>query len=488
MNKHPHTLSASPRTGTGKQTVLIADDDETSRRIFSHFVRKMGYYSTVVPDGDACLERMQEENPDVILLDINMPRKDGFEVMSAMREMGQAIPVIIITASHDIPQAVQCIKLGAFEYLTKPLNIDRLEIVMRNALSESSLQHEVKRLKKELKSRDLFQHIVGRSEALKEAMEQAMQVMETDMNVLIIGESGTGKELFAQAIHEGSRRRRGPFVSINCAAISQNLADSLLFGHVKGAFTGANTDHTGFFEQADGGTIFLDEIGDMDSDIQAKVLRALQEKKVRRVGEKQERRVDFRVISATNRNFSEAINQNEFREDLYYRLEEFPLFLPALRDRREDIPLLARHFLDEFASANALGALEFSDEAVREMQSYQWQGNIRELKNAVQRAAVRRKGEIITHLRPHAIPGSRAATATAATEGVPALGGTPTATGSDAPAAPAYTLEEHEKEAIIKAYKATHGNLTKTARMLGIGRATLYRKLDKFGLDYLKTG
>lgn len=466
--------------------MLIADDDNTSRRILSHFVQKMGYVPIVAEDGEECIRCLTEQAPNVILLDINMPKKDGFEVMLHMKAHNIVTPVIMITASHDIPHAVKCIKLGAFEYLTKPLSIDRLEIVMRNALAESSLQSQVQLLQKELKSQNLFRKIIGSSPVIKHTMEQVIQVMETDLNVLIIGESGSGKELFAEAIHYGSKRKKGPFVSVNCAAISNNLADSLLFGHVKGSFTGANTDSTGFFEQADNGTIFLDEIGDMDSDVQAKVLRALQERKIRRVGEKSEKSVNFRVISATNRDFSQAIKNNLFREDLYYRLEEFPLYIPPLRERPEDIPLLIRHFLDEFSSANNLESLQLAPDALDSIDGYQWPGNIRELKNAVQRAAVTRKGNLIETLRSALIPGSAGTHATEKT--VPEKLAEPVLSDQKAASKISYSLEEHERDAIIKAYKASQGNLTKTARMLGIGRATLYRKLDKFGLEYLKTG
>ncbi len=473
---------------TRKSVVLIADDDNTSRRILSHFVQKMGYQPIVAVDGEECISGIEEHAPDVILLDINMPKKDGFEVMLHMKAHNIATPVIMITASHDIPHVVKCIKLGAFEYLTKPLSIDRLEIVMRNALSQSALQGEVQLLKKVLKTQSIFHRIVGKSEAVKLAIEQVMQVMETDLNVLILGESGTGKELFAQAIHEGSKRKNGPFVSVNCAAISNNLADSLLFGHVKGSFTGANNDHMGFFEQADNGTIFLDEIGDMNSDIQAKVLRALQERKIRRVGEKSERSVNFRVISATNRDFSLAIKNNQFREDLYYRLEEFTLLIPPLRERREDIPLIAKHFLFEFASSNEIETLQFGPNAFENLAGYQWPGNIRELKNAIQRSAVTRKGNIIETLRAGLLPGSaqREPSDRGIVTHLTEIPQQEERNGNGTTIA--YSLEEHERDAIIKAYKASHGNLTRTARLLGIGRATLYRKLDKFGLEYLKTG
>jgi len=487
VKKIHHAFTAgNSRAGIHKRKVLIADDDETSRRVFGHFVSKMGYEARMANDGRECVNTMTEERPDVVLLDINMPVLDGFEVMLHAKSQKDNTPIIIITASHDIPSAVKCIKLGAFEYLTKPLNIDRLEIVMRNALKESALQGQVQVLKKKLKSRELFEHIIGKSPAINVAMTEAMQVMETGLNVLILGESGTGKEIFAQAIHRGSQRSNGPFVSVNCAAISNSLADSVLFGHAKGSFTGAGTDHMGYFEQADQGTIFLDEIGDMGSDIQAKVLRVIQERKIRRVGEKQERKTDFRIISATNRNFTDAIKENKFREDLYYRLEEFPLYLPPLRERPEDIPLLCRHFLDEFTSANNLEKITLSDTALSASANYPWPGNIRELKNAIQRAAVTRKGDTIETLGPNIIAGSLkpALSPPAVLSPVAEYGLQP----YDSPDISSYSLEEHEREAILKAYKAALGNLTKTAGILGIGRATLYRKLDKFGLEYLKTG
>jgi len=468
-------------SGTKKYHVLIADDDETSRRVISHFVSKMGYTPHLVSDGEECIRKAEEQEMHVLLLDITMPKKDGFDVMNHLKENNITLPVIMVTSSHEIPLAVKCIKMGAFEYLTKPVSIERLEIVLRNALSGSQLQHQVIKLQKELKTKEVFHHIIGKSPAIRDTMEQAMQVMETDLNVLILGESGTGKELFAQALHKGSKRKNGPFISVNCAAISNDLADSLLFGHVKGSFTGANNDHTGFFEQADRGTIFLDEIGDMNSDIQAKVLRALQEHKIRKVGEKTEKTVDFRVISATNRDFSEAIMNNQFREDLYFRLEEFPLFIPPLRDRDEDIRQLAKHFLDEFASANNLEPLQFSEEALASLMEYGWPGNIRELKNAVQRAAVTRKSNVIELLHTPRIHGkspSQQPVLQKKAEECPAV----------AQSSPMLSLEDHEREAILKACDASKGNLTRTAKMLGIGRATLYRKLDKFQLQHLKNG
>lgn len=465
--------------------MLIADDDISSRKLHGHFISKMGHRVLFAEDGEECVRLLKENSVDVLLLDITMPKKDGFEVMTHITEKNIRVPVVMITASNEIPLAVRCIKMGAYEYLTKPLDIERLKIVIRNALIENSLQNEVKQLKQELKSKEVFRHIVGRSHAVKRAMEQAMQVMETDLNVLLLGESGTGKELFAQAIHEGSRRKSGPFVSINCAAISNELADSLLFGHKKGSFTGANSDHAGFFEQADGGTIFLDEIGDMNSEIQAKVLRALQERKIRRVGEKIERAVDFRVISATHNDFANAISNNTFREDLYYRLEEFPIEIPPLRDRKEDIPLLARHFLEQFRSTNNLGQIQIADSAFESLGDYQWPGNIRELKNAVQRAAVTAGGGAIEKLvssLQSTRPRRREALAQAAAPLASLAESAPA--GNLLDSASSVTMDELERAAIEKAFASTGGNAAKAAKKIGISRATFYRKLKKYGIKH----
>ena len=475
-NNQNHTLSSA---GQGKQhRVLIADDDKSTRILLTHFLKKMGYLPVDAVDGEDCISILEQQKIDVLLLDINMPKKDGFGVMSYLQEKDISIPVIMITALNDIPNTVKCIKMGAYEYLTKPLDVDRLEIVLRNAISESELHDTVSQLKKELKSKEIFRSIIGESPSIKHTMEQALHVMETDLNVLIIGESGTGKELFAQAIHEGSKRKNGPFISVNCAAISHELAESLLFGHAKGSFTGANSDHEGFFEQADKGTLFLDEIGDMNADIQAKVLRAIQEKKIRRVGEKNERSIDFRVISATHWNFAQALDSKSFRDDLYYRLEEYPLYLPPLRERKEDIPFLAKHFLEEFCSANNLNQLSFTHEAIDEMVEYHWPGNIRELKNAIQRTAIscKNSGEI-TSILHHRSGHLRKNDKTIITRDTC---GQFEATGKQEKI---QSLEEIERHAIEEAYKACEGNPTKTAQILGIGRATLYRKLKKFGLN-----
>lgn len=476
----PEKTIVAPEITPGSKLVLIADDDSSSRKLLGHFIAKMGHSVMFAEDGVSCIESINEHPIDILLLDINMPKKDGFDVISHLSERNLKIPVIMVTASNEIALAVKCIKMGAYEYLTKPLDIERLRIVFRNAIKETVLQNEVQELKKELRTKEVFRYIIGKSGTIKRAMEQAMQVMETDLNVLLLGESGTGKELFAQAIHQGSRRKNGPFVSINCAAISSELADSLLFGHKKGAFTGANSDHIGFFEQAHGGTIFLDEIGDMNSEIQAKVLRVLQERKIRRVGEKTEKSVDFRVISATNHDFAQAINNNTFREDLYYRLEEFPIGIPPLRERKEDIRMLARHFLEQFCNANNLSPMQISENTLSNLGDYHWPGNVRELKNAVQRAAVTSRGQVIEKL-VSSLQTTRHREQSTASAPQPKPDKQP----ADPQTAPrsTFTMDELEKSAVQNAFANAHGNATKAAESLGISRATFYRKLKKYGIS-----
>ncbi|MBF0586140.1 sigma-54-dependent Fis family transcriptional regulator [Prosthecochloris sp. N3] len=478
------------RARTTETTVLIADDSAVMRTLINHIIQRLGYRSMVAEDGIECIKKLEEHKIDVLLLDINMPGKSGIEVLSYIREQEMSVPVIMITALDDISQAVQCIKMGAYEYLTKPVEKDRLEITVKNALSELSLRKKVQRLEKELVQKDIFRKILGESPALKTCIDQAMHVMETDVNVLINGESGTGKELFAQAIHHGSKRSKGPFVTINCAAITNELADSLLFGHVKGSFTGANNDHTGFFEQADGGTIFLDEIGDMSLEIQAKVLRVLQERIVRKVGEKKERPVDFRLISATHKDFTDEIENGSFRADLYYRLEEYPLYIPPLRERREDIALLARHFLESFCTANNIEPLSFSESVLEELTAYDWPGNIRELQNVVRRSAINRRGSDITSLPGqlhHAAPLQKTTAQNDAPQ-PPSEHRTheqPTKASEHAPEDPAAetSLRDAELHAITRAYTSCGGNQTRTAKVLGISRSSLYRKLKKYGIE-----
>jgi two-component system response regulator AtoC len=446
-----------------KITVLIADDDLTTLRLHAHLVTDLGYEPMLAKDGEDCIKRMAENQAKAVLLDINMPKKDGIEVLEYAKKRYTNLPIIMVTALNDVSIAVKAIKLGAFEYLMKPLDVDRLATVLRNAVSMRDLRYELTDLQGKLRSSELFTNIVGQSNQINEVFGLVSRVLETNVNILIIGESGTGKELVARAIHKGSVLRDGPFIAVNCSAITFEIADSLFFGHKKGSFTGATEDRIGFFEQANGGTIFLDEIGDMDVEIQAKVLRILEEKTVRRVGEKTERAIDFRLIAATNQDLAQSINAKQFRRDLYFRLEEYPIYLPPLRKRREDIPLLAQHFLKEFCEANGMQKRIFSQEAIKKMINHSWPGNIRELKNAVRRSAIRSQEQTISDVLLSYLQDDSQFLQS----------------GED----DISVLDDMERKAISQAYHFTDQNAAEAAKLLGISRATMYRKLKKMGVE-----
>ena len=454
--------------------ILIADDEPSILKLHTHMVRELGYSPVLASDGDDAIKKLTPEIR-AVLLDIKMPRKDGIQVLELVRKEFPKLPVIMVSALHDLEIAVKAIKIGAFDYLTKPLDFDRLSTVLRNALDLSSLKEEVTELRDKLRQSELFTDIVGESDKVNEVFELVSRVLETDINVMIIGESGTGKELIAKALHQGSRRREGPFIAVNCSAITSELAESLLFGHKKGSFTGATDDRAGYFEQADQGTIFLDEIGDMNLEIQAKVLRILEDKKVRRLGEKEERSINFRVISATNRDLSKAAKENKFRNDLYFRLEEYPIYLPPLRERKEDLPLLAQHFLNEFCESNNITPKHFSKNALQSMVQHTWPGNIRELKNVVRRTAVRTNTDLIER-----IDLGKMGDNSQAKEISPEIIENKEAMTADGKFTP---LETIEKQAIEKAYFHSDRNAAEAAKLLGISRATMYRKLKQLGYE-----
>lgn len=454
--------------------ILIADDEPSILKLHTHMIEELGYSPVLASDGEDAISKITSDIK-ALLLDIKMPEKDGLEVLKYAREKFPGLPVIMVSALHDLDIAVTAIKMGAFDYLTKPLDFDRLSTVLRNALNLYTLTEEVTELQDKLRQSELFTDIIGESDKVNEVFELVNSVLETDINVMIIGESGTGKELIAQALHKGSKRRLGPFVAVNCSAITSELAESLLFGHKKGSFTGATEDRAGYFEQADQGTIFLDEIGDMDPEIQAKVLRILEEKMVRRIGEKEDHAINFRVISATNRDLSKAVAENKFRKDLYFRLEEYPIYLPPLRERKEDIPLLAQHFLKEFCESNNLSSKRFSKNAIQCMIQHSWTGNIRELKNVVRRTAVRANTDIIDQIdfgKLDEIDKTEKVQAKSERDIKPLP--------EEAEISP---LEEIEKKAIEKAYFRSDRNAAEAAKVLGISRATMYRKLKQFGYE-----
>jgi len=446
--------------------VLIVDDDETSILLLKKILQEQYAVESAV-SGEKTLERMGDFCPDLILLDVIMPGMDGIEVLRTLKKDHPDVCVIMLTASNNIDIAVQAMKLGAYDYLSKPIEQDRVRTALQNAISFYELQHEVGELREKIEYSRIFGPIKGESASLNTALEHAYTVAGNDLSVLILGESGTGKELLARAIHKGSSRNRGPFVTVNCSAITVQLADSLLFGHKKGSFSGAINDHTGYFEQADNGTIFLDEIGDMDVDIQARILRTLEDKKIRRVGEKEERQVDFRIISATNHDIQGFVAQKKFRKDLFFRLEEYTVGLPPLREREGDIPILAGYFLREFSEFYNTEHRSLGESAIKKLNSHTWPGNVRELKNVIRRAVIRSTGPVVDDIEISEIESTN-------TAGDPEYG--------LGKAEDMLTLETVEKRAVEKAYMHTDRNVTQTADILGVSRATLYKKLRKYGL------
>ena len=460
--------------------ILIVDDEKTSIMLLTKILSDE-FEVKAVPDGLEALSTIEEYKPSVVFLDIMMPNMNGLEALKHIKSDHPGTQVIMLTGSTEIQHAVEAMKLGAFDYLTKPIEMKPVKTAVRNALSISDLQNQVSDLKKEVKQHEIFRSIVGNSEPLKRVFKQVINVITKDVNVLVLGESGTGKELLANAIHRGSHRAKGPFVTVNCSAISSQLADSLLFGHRKGAFTGADTDHVGFFEEANNGTIFLDEVGDMDIEIQAKILRCIEEKKIRRVGEKKERAVDFRIISATNRDLSSDIEENLFRRDLYFRLEEFPVYLPPLRERGEDIDKLSQYFIDEFCGLFDIGALSLSEQAHTQLHEHPWTGNIRELKNVIRRTVVQCDSSVIQEIALS--PGTKKIDTEQVAAAIEAPSVPTAAESTEGPVdSSLHSLAEVERLEIEKTLKHTDGNIEKSAEMLGISRATLYRKLREYGI------
>lgn len=378
-------------------------------------------------------------------------------LLQVRNELYPGTPVIYAGEVEKAPPGVD-------DILSPPYNDATLRIFSRRLHYLGSISREIGSLRSRLRHREIFNSIIGESSPMLDLFSAMDRVIDFDVNVLITGESGTGKELVARAIHDGSSRRGGPFVEVNCAGIAQDIADSLLFGHVKGAFTGANSDHTGFFEQADHGTIFLDEIGELNAEVQSKLLRVLENKKVRRVGGKTEKEINFRVISATNRPLADEINAKRFRSDLYFRLEQYTLKVPPLRERKGDISLLARHFLREICSFYDLGEMSFSDYVMYDLESRQWPGNVRELRHHVQRLALQSMDDVIRDIEP------------------PEFGAPKKDQGICEETDDIIPLEELERREIQKAYNKFNGEIERAAVALGISRATLYRKLKIYGL------
>ena len=458
---------------TESKMIWVVDDDPAVRELLSFIITEAGHGVDTFASGAEVLASSGSV-PDAILLDLMMPEVDGVEVLKEISRRHPTIPVIMVTADDDVQRAVEVTKLGAYDYLTKPIDQERLLTTLGNAVSHRSLEKEVARLKEELSDRYHLRNIVGSSAAMRKVYDQIEKVLESEITVFIAGESGTGKELVAKAIHYASLRSDGPFVDVNCAAIPEGLQESELFGHEKGAFTGAVATHPGKFEQASGGTIFLDEVGEMSPSAQARLLRVLQERVLQRVGGTETIELDVRVISASNRDLAKMVEEGSFRQDLYYRLVVFPITLPPLRDRREDIPLLVKHFLEKYARDAGKRVTRVEARAMEAMSSHGWPGNVRELENVIHRTLLVSSGlELTFDDLPSGIGGE---SAVASGKTIPAVEApAPVGTGT-------LNLEELEREAIIRAMENNKGNLSDVARQLGIGRSTLYRKLDQYGL------
>jgi DNA-binding NtrC family response regulator len=482
-------------------TVLIVDDDPVQRRLVENMVQRSGYQAVTADSGDAAIAHVvgdSEQRIDAIVLDLVMPGLDGMGVLAKLREAGVAVPVIVQTAHGGIDNVVSAMRAGAHDFVVKPVGLERLQVSLRNALNASALKGELQRIRHSREGKLTFADIVTRSAAMTSVMRTAEKAAASSIPVLIEGESGVGKELIARAIHGSSERSAKPFVAVNCGAIPDNLVESILFGHEKGAFTGATERHTGKFVEASGGTLFLDEVSELPLTAQVKLLRALQEGEVEAVGGRKPIKVDVRIISATNRNLLERAKSGQFREDLFYRLHVLPLTVPPLRTRAEDVPHLLRHFLARFCAEENRNVTAVSGEALAALTAFPWPGNVRQLENAVYRAVViSDSGSLGVNdfplLANADVTTSATSIAPADISIAPAAKPQPQMIGHDIPIAPApptaaltllmadgevRPIEEIETEVIRFAIAHYRGQMSEVARRLKIGRSTLYRKLE----------
>jgi two-component system response regulator PilR (NtrC family) len=378
------------------EKILIVDDERSMRDVLGIMLKRAGYAVTEAADGEEAIAQINKEIFDLVITDLKMPKVGGLEVLKAVKEVSPETVVLLITAFASTESAVEAMKRGAYDYLTKPFQIDEVQLIIRNALERRRLSTENILLKREMANQSSFAQIVGQSEAMQKIFEMVKKVADNKSNILICGESGTGKELIARAIHFNSARSRMPFVTVNCSALPEPLLESELFGHMKGSFTGAISNKAGLFEVADGGTIFLDEVGETTPATQVKLLRVIQEREFRRVGGTKDVKVDIRIIAATNKELEKAVADGSFREDLYYRLDVIPIHLPPLRMRSGDIPLLANHFLEQFAKASGKTAPILTPDALHLLLAHEWRGNVRELENLIERAVAFASGPQIT--------------------------------------------------------------------------------------------
>ena len=450
--------------------ILVVDDDLSHLKTLKTIIASWGYKTTEADDGTGAVQRVKERPYDLIIMDIRMAVLSGIEALKEIKEYNPAIPVLIMTAYSSVDSAVEALKAGAYDYLTKPLDFDVLKLTLERALEHTSLKVENRDLKDKLSADYDLKNIVGKSKAMKELVDMLAMIAPSEATALITGESGTGKELIAKSIHHNSSRKNHPLVIVNCAALTETLLESELFGHEKGAFTGADKRREGRFMRAHKGTIFLDEIGETSAMMQVKLLRVIQEREIQRVGSDETLSVDVRILAATNRDLEEEVKNDKFREDLYYRLNVVTLDVPPLRDRQDDIPLLAQHFIEKYAEKNRKRIRGFSPLAMDMLIKYEWPGNVRELENTVERAVILLTGDNVTEKE------------------LPSNITEPYSKNSDwveppKPVAANRPLEDIEKEAILATFEATGGNKSETARRLKINRKTLHNKLKDYGVD-----
>ncbi len=486
-----------------QKTILIVDDDPTQRRLMRVVCEKAGYPVLQADTGESALTLLQSpQGQDValVMMDLRMPGLGGMETLKRAKSFREDLPVIVLTAQGGIDTVVEAMQSGAADFFVKPASPERVIVSINNALNMTTLKGEVSRLKRKHEGSMGFGDLIGESTALKHVMRLGERAAASNIPILITGESGTGKEMIARAIQGSSERAGRPFITVNCGAIPENLVESILFGHEKGSFTGASAKHVGKFQEADGGTIFLDEVGELPQDMQVKLLRVLQEGEVDPIGAKRPAKVDVRVISATNRNLADEVKNGTFREDLYYRLNVFPIEVPALRNRSDDVPALISHFIQRYNAEERRDVRGVRHEIMEVLTAYAWPGNVRQLENTIFRAVVLAEG---AYLSAEDFPLLAAEFASAGIEaGPPMLGGDDGAheeTGDHAPAAHQgggdeavsifdrdghlRSLQEIEKDLIQLAIETYDGKMSEVARRLGMGRSTLYRKLREHDLE-----
>lgn len=459
-----------------KPRILIVDDEESIREFLEIMLKKEGYEVASVEDGQKAIDYLGKKSVDLVISDLQMPNVTGIELLKVVKDQYPDILFMMITAFGTTESAVEAMKMGAYDYITKPFKIDEVRLNIANALRSQNLEIENRTLRKELKKEYSFQNFIGNSPAMHRVFDLIKRVSQTPTNILITGESGTGKEMVAKAIHYNGPLRDKAFVTVNCGAIPENLMESEMFGHKKGSFTGAVTDKAGLFEVADGGILFLDEVGELPLNIQVKLLRAIQEKVIRRVGGTEDVTVDVRIMAATNRNLEDMIKKGEFREDLYYRLNVIHIETPPLRDRREDVPILANHFIKKYSDRLAKGVGGISDEAMAVLEKYDYPGNVRELENIIERTVALEGG------------------ATILPESLPPFVQTP----SGRKLASSHEIEitqdgldldkvvgQIEKELLVKAIHASNGVKKKAAKLLNISFRSMRYRIEKYNLGSL---